>query len=196
MDQAVQAVLLDNRRLEFDAERRAFHKLELKKIHQQQATDIPEPELMGKLEAKSGNVAALPCFFGHHQSACPTNQHLAKHQQCGSCTYQYSVCKYAEALCLPAVRCIICLSFTIMHTHAPRMACADLVHVVLQQSAQFTIPMSNSSIWAWQPSSTILSLSGYTWPMPCASKLRLWQCCGLRGGSRCCQATSFCSKGS
>ena len=49
--------VLDNRRLEFDAERRAFHKLELKKVHQQQATDKAEPELMGKLEAKSGDVA-------------------------------------------------------------------------------------------------------------------------------------------
>ena len=51
---------LDNRRLEFDAERRAFHKLELKKVHQQQATDKAEPELMGKLEAKSGDVAGTP----------------------------------------------------------------------------------------------------------------------------------------
>lgn len=59
MDQAVQAVLLDNRRLEFDAERRAFHKLELKKVHQQQATDIPEPELMGNLEPR---VATLQLF--------------------------------------------------------------------------------------------------------------------------------------
>lgn len=51
---------LDNRRLEFDAERRAFHKLELKKVHQQQASDKAEPELMGKLEAKSGDVAGRP----------------------------------------------------------------------------------------------------------------------------------------
>lgn len=49
--------ILDDRRLEFDAERRAFHKLELKKVRQQQATDKVEPELMGKLEAKSGDVA-------------------------------------------------------------------------------------------------------------------------------------------
>ena len=56
--------ILDDRRLEFDAERRAYHKLELKKVRQQQATDKAEPELMGKLEAKSGDVAgrsALNC---------------------------------------------------------------------------------------------------------------------------------------
>lgn len=52
--------VLDNRRLEFDAERRAFHKLELRKVHQQQATDKADPELMGKLEAKSGDVAGSP----------------------------------------------------------------------------------------------------------------------------------------
>ncbi len=49
--------ILDKRRLEFDAERRAFHKLELKKVHQAQATDNVEPELAGKLEAKGGDVA-------------------------------------------------------------------------------------------------------------------------------------------
>ena len=49
--------ILNNRRLEFDAERRAFHRLELRKVHQQQATDKADPELMGKLEAKSGDVA-------------------------------------------------------------------------------------------------------------------------------------------
>lgn len=55
--------ILDNRRLEFDAERRAFHKLELKKVHQQQASDKAEPELMGKLEAKSGDVAGSSCVL-------------------------------------------------------------------------------------------------------------------------------------
>lgn len=55
--------VLDNRRLEFDAERRAFHKLELKKVHQQQASDRAEPELMGKLEAKSGDVAGSSCIL-------------------------------------------------------------------------------------------------------------------------------------
>ena len=60
-----QLSVLDNRRLEFDAERRAFHKLELKKVHQQQATDKAEPQLMGKLEAKSGDVAGSACFVMH-----------------------------------------------------------------------------------------------------------------------------------
>lgn len=62
--------VLDNRRLEFDAERRAFHKLELKKVHQQQATDKAEPELMGKLEAKSGDVAGSSCMLCHLSFDC------------------------------------------------------------------------------------------------------------------------------
>lgn len=59
--------VLDNRRLEFDAERRAFHKLEIKKVHQQQAADKVEPELMGKLEAKSGDVAAKRNVYNAHE---------------------------------------------------------------------------------------------------------------------------------
>ncbi|KAL3155067.1 hypothetical protein ABBQ38_011132 [Trebouxia sp. C0009 RCD-2024] len=59
--------ILDDRRLEFDAERRAFHKLELKKVRQQQATDKVEPELMGKLEAKSGDVAAKRNIYDAHE---------------------------------------------------------------------------------------------------------------------------------
>ena len=35
--------ILENRRLEVDAERRAFHKLELREVHQQQATDKAKP---------------------------------------------------------------------------------------------------------------------------------------------------------
>ena len=62
--------VLDNRRLEFDAERRAFHKLELKKVHQQQATDKAEPELMGKLEAKSGDVAGSYSILCHASLDC------------------------------------------------------------------------------------------------------------------------------
>ena len=42
---------------EFDAERRAFNKLELKRIRQQQAQDRVEPDLMSKLEAKDGSLS-------------------------------------------------------------------------------------------------------------------------------------------
>jgi len=49
--------VLDNTRLEFDAERRAFHKLEIKGVHHKQANDAVNPEIAGKLEAKSGDVA-------------------------------------------------------------------------------------------------------------------------------------------
>ena len=52
---------LDNTRLEFDAERRAFSKLDIKRVRQQQAADKVEPELAGKLEAKSGDVAGMHC---------------------------------------------------------------------------------------------------------------------------------------
>jgi len=48
--------VLDNKRLEFDAERRAFHKLEIKGVHHKQANDDVDPEIAGKLEAKSGDV--------------------------------------------------------------------------------------------------------------------------------------------
>lgn len=58
---------LDNRRLEFDAERRGYHKLDLKRVHQQQATDSVEPELAGKLEAKGGNVAAKRDVYNAHE---------------------------------------------------------------------------------------------------------------------------------
>lgn len=49
---------LENRRLEFDAERRAFNKLELKRIRQQQAQDKVEPNLVAKLEAKDASLSA------------------------------------------------------------------------------------------------------------------------------------------
>lgn len=49
--------ILDKHRLEFDAERRAFHKLELKVVHSKQASDSVDPELAGKMEAKNGDVA-------------------------------------------------------------------------------------------------------------------------------------------
>ena len=52
--------VLDNTRLEFDAERRAFSKLDIKRVRQQQAADQVEPELAGKLEAKGGDVAGMP----------------------------------------------------------------------------------------------------------------------------------------
>lgn len=53
--------VLDNTRLEFDAERRAFSKLDIKRVRQQQAADKIEPELAGKLEAKSGDLAGMRC---------------------------------------------------------------------------------------------------------------------------------------
>ncbi|DBA81765.1 hypothetical protein WJX77_003025 [Trebouxia sp. C0004] len=49
---------LENQRLEFDAERRAFNKLELKRIRQQQAQDKVEPDLVAKLEAKDASLSA------------------------------------------------------------------------------------------------------------------------------------------
>ena len=56
--------LLDNKRLEFDHERRAHNKLELKSVRSKQANDRVEPELAGKIESKGGDVAGnLP--------ACP-----------------------------------------------------------------------------------------------------------------------------
>ena len=51
--------ILDKHRLEFDAERRAFHKLELKVVHSKQASDSVDPELAGKMEAKNGDVAGM-----------------------------------------------------------------------------------------------------------------------------------------
>ena len=54
--------VLDNRRLEFDAERRAHTKLELKSVRSKQANDHVEPELAGKMEAKGGDVAGNACF--------------------------------------------------------------------------------------------------------------------------------------
>ena len=42
---------------EFDAERRAFNKLELKRIRQQQAQDKVEPDLIAKLEAKDASLS-------------------------------------------------------------------------------------------------------------------------------------------
>lgn len=60
--------VLDNTRLEFDAERRAFHKLEIKGVHHKQANDAVNPEIAGKLEAKSGDVAGdtiLCCMSAH-----------------------------------------------------------------------------------------------------------------------------------
>ena len=55
--------VLDNTRLEFDAERRAFSKLDIKRVRQQQAADQVEPELAGKLEAKGGDVAGILLVF-------------------------------------------------------------------------------------------------------------------------------------
>ncbi|DBB16291.1 hypothetical protein WJX82_001953 [Trebouxia sp. C0006] len=49
---------LEHRRLEFDAERRGFNKLELKRIRQQQAQDKVEPDLVAKLEAKDASLTA------------------------------------------------------------------------------------------------------------------------------------------
>ena len=49
--------LLDNKRLEFDHERRAHNKLELKSVRSKQANDRVEPELAGKIESKGGDVA-------------------------------------------------------------------------------------------------------------------------------------------
>ena len=42
---------------EFDAERRAFNKLELKRIRQQQAQDKVEADLMAKLEARDASLS-------------------------------------------------------------------------------------------------------------------------------------------
>ena len=58
--------VLDNTRLEFDAERRAFSKLDIKRVRQQQAADKIEPELAGKLEAKSGDLAGMRCHVLLH----------------------------------------------------------------------------------------------------------------------------------
>ncbi|KAL3152190.1 hypothetical protein ABBQ32_001279 [Trebouxia sp. C0010 RCD-2024] len=49
---------LENRRLEFDAERRAFTKLEIKRIRQQQAHDTVEADTMAKLEARNVTLLA------------------------------------------------------------------------------------------------------------------------------------------
>ena len=54
--------VVDNTRLEFDAERRAFAKLDLKRVRSIQASDKVEPELAGKLEAKGGDVAGTHEF--------------------------------------------------------------------------------------------------------------------------------------
>ncbi|DBB01296.1 TPA: hypothetical protein ACH3X3_011693 [Trebouxia sp. C0006] len=59
--------VLDNTRLEFDAERRAFHKLEIKGVHHKQANDAVNPEIAGKLEAKSGDVAAKRNVYNAHE---------------------------------------------------------------------------------------------------------------------------------
>lgn len=42
---------------EFDAERRAFSKLELKRVRQQQATDRVDSELATKLETRQASLA-------------------------------------------------------------------------------------------------------------------------------------------
>lgn len=57
--------VLDNTRLDFDAERRAFSKLDIKRVRQQQAADKVEPELAGKLEAKGGDVAGMFTTLPH-----------------------------------------------------------------------------------------------------------------------------------
>lgn len=59
--------MLDNRRLEFDAERRAHTKLELKSVRSKQANDHVEPELAGKMEAKGGDVAAKRNVYLAHE---------------------------------------------------------------------------------------------------------------------------------
>jgi hypothetical protein len=65
--------VLDNTRLEFDAERRAFHKLEIKGVHHKQANDAVNPEIAGKLEAKSGDVAGMlhVSTLSLHRLCCP-----------------------------------------------------------------------------------------------------------------------------
>jgi len=68
--------VLDNKRLEFDAERRAFHKLEIKGVHHKQANDAVDPEIAGKLEAKSGDVSGMlhvyehATWLGHSAHSC------------------------------------------------------------------------------------------------------------------------------
>lgn len=61
---------------EFDAERRAFSKLEIKKIRHQQAHDTVEADMMAKLEARdatlSGEACTAHCLF----LGCPTGQTL------------------------------------------------------------------------------------------------------------------------
>lgn len=42
---------------EFDAERRAFSKLEIKRIRQQQAHDAIEADMMAKLEARDATLS-------------------------------------------------------------------------------------------------------------------------------------------
>lgn len=59
--------ILDKHRLEFDAERRAFHKLELKVVHSKQASDSVDPELAGKMEAKNGDVAGKRNVYYAHE---------------------------------------------------------------------------------------------------------------------------------
>lgn len=60
---------------EFDAERRAFSKLEIKKIRHQQAHDTVEADMMAKLEARdatlSGETCTAQCLY--------LNCHKARH---------------------------------------------------------------------------------------------------------------------
>ena len=47
---------------EFDAERRAFTKLEIKRIRQQQAHDTVEGDMMAKLEARNATLSGETYF--------------------------------------------------------------------------------------------------------------------------------------
>lgn len=56
---------------EFDAERRAFSKLELKRVRQQQAQDRVEPELAAKIEAREASLAGEQCGTKCHMATLP-----------------------------------------------------------------------------------------------------------------------------
>ena len=158
--------VVDKRRLEFDSERRAS-KLELKKVHQQQATDKTEPELMGKLEAKSGDVAGSLRMLWHAshvcllfgKDPCQSMKHFVSEGH-PRCIMTCCICDFAVCGCLVS-SCGIKLSFAALHVDGSEKQKADLLLVVLQRSVPCTTPMSRSYMTAWQLSSMMPSLSEY-----------------------------------
>ena len=108
---------LDKRRLEFDAERRAYHKLELKRVHQQQATDSVEPELAGKLEAKGGDVAGMMiCFYlflaSYLVEACFAVQSLCYDVLCDSLSACVTFLFHLFCMVGVMLRCLVWVDYT------------------------------------------------------------------------------------